>query len=84
MAIADLDKDFRLEELVDQPRYYELSARETGSEILRTAIKLSVCKKFNKVAAISGLDVIACAIDQHCKMVVRLSYLASDEQHRGR
>jgi hypothetical protein len=42
------------------------------SKILRTAIKLSICKKLNKVAAISGLDVIACAIDQRCKLVVRL------------
>ena len=28
MAVADLDKDLRLKELVDQPGYYELSARE--------------------------------------------------------
>ena len=71
MAVADLDKDLRLKELVDQPGYYELSARERerGSEILRTAIKLSICKKFNKVAAVGGLDVIACAIDQYCKIV---------------
>ena len=71
MAIADLDKNFRLKELVDQPWYYELLARERererGSETTRTAIKLSICKKFNEVAAISGLDVVACAIDQHCK-----------------
>ena len=73
MAIADLDKNFRLKELVDQPWYYGLLARgERGSETIRTAIKLSICKKFNEVAAVSGLDVVACAIDQHCKTAVRV------------
>jgi hypothetical protein len=28
VTIADLDKNFRLKELVDQPWYYELLARE--------------------------------------------------------
>jgi hypothetical protein len=71
VAIADLDKNFRLKELVDQPWYYEWLARERGSETIRTAIKLSICKKFNEVAAVSGLDVVACAIGQHCKTVVK-------------
>ena len=64
MAIADLDKDFRLKELVDQPWYYELSARERGSEIRRTAIKLSIRKELDEVAAVSRLDMVACADDQ--------------------
>lgn len=66
MAIADLDKNFGLKELVDQPWYCGLLAKgRRGSETVRTAIKLSICKKFNEVAAISGFDVVACAIDQH-------------------
>ena len=35
MTITDLDKNFRLKELVDQPWYYELLARERERERLR-------------------------------------------------
>jgi hypothetical protein len=82
VAIADLDEDFGLEELIDQPWYYGLLVRKRALEKLHTTVELSICKQFDEVVAVSRLDVVACANDQHCKIFVALNYLANDEQHR--
>jgi hypothetical protein len=45
VAIADLDENFRLEELVDQPWYCELLARERGSETITYSYKIEHLQK---------------------------------------
>ena len=81
MAVADLDEDFGLKQLIDQPRYCYLLVRKRLGEKLQTTVKLSICKELDEVAAIGRLDVVAWTSDQLGRMIVRLKYLASDEQH---